>query len=110
MGVDDAFVEAELRRARTYTVVYLKAGPNADHPERAAIVSAHVKRNFNLKLDGAVAVVGPMRSEGEVVGLYIFNRSREEAAQLIAGDPAVEAGIFVYEVQQMMAFPGDTLA
>ena len=110
MGVDDAYVDAELARAATYSVVYLRAGPRSDHPDRDAIVGAHVKRNFQLKLDGAIAVVGPMLDDGDVRGLYIFNRLPEDADALIAADPAVEAGIFVYEVQQMMAFPGDVLA
>jgi uncharacterized protein YciI len=111
VGVDDAYVASELARAKTYTVVYLKAGPRyEDHPDRDALTYDHVKRNFDLKLSGDIAVVGPTRTDGDVRGLYIFNRSLDEASQLIAADPAVEAGIFVYEAQELMAFPGDTLA
>jgi hypothetical protein len=51
-----------------------------------------------------------MRAEGDVRGLYIFNCGTEEARQLIAADPAVSAGIFTFEVQELMAFPGDALA
>jgi hypothetical protein len=111
MGVDDAYVAGELARAKTYTVVYLKAGERyADHPDRDAVTYQHVKRNFDLKLSGQIAVVGPMRTEGDVRGLYIFNCDVDEATQLIATDPAVEAGIFRFEAQELMAFPGDTLA
>jgi hypothetical protein len=111
VGVDDAYVAGELARARTYTVVYLKAGPRyEDHPERDALTYEHVKRNFDLKLSGQIAVVGPMRTEGDVRGMYIFNCGMEEATQLIATDPAVAAGIFVFDVQELMAFPGDVLA
>jgi hypothetical protein len=111
VGVDDAYVAGELARAKTYAVVYLKAGPRyADHPERDAITYEHVKRNFDLKLSGHIAVVGPMRSEGDVRGLYIFNCGADEATELIATDPAVSAGVFTFDVQELMAFPGDTLA
>jgi hypothetical protein len=110
VGVDDAYVASELARAKLYTVVYLKAGPNYHAPDADDLVGQHVKRNFDLKLSGDIAVVGPMRSEGDVRGLYIFNCDVARATELIAEDPAVVAGFFVYEVQELMAFPGDTLA
>jgi hypothetical protein len=111
VGVDDAYVASELARAKTYTVVYLKAGPRyADHPDRDALTDEHVKRNFDMKLDGSLALVGPMRSDGDVRGLYIFNCGRDDAIALIEDDPAVRAEIFTFETQELMAFPGDALA
>jgi hypothetical protein len=111
VGVDEAYVASELARAKLYTIVYLRRGPAyEDHPARDAITFEHVKRNFDMKLAGDLAVVGPTRSEGEVVGIYIFNVDRAAAARLIEEDPAVAAGIFTYEAQDLMAFPGDALA
>jgi hypothetical protein len=110
VGVGDEYVASELARARLYTIVYLRPGPRYDDPDDGGLVYAHVKRNFELKLAGDIAVVGPTRSEGEVCGLYIFNCDPARATELIETDPAVEAGFFTFEVQALMAFPGDTLA
>ncbi|HVT78553.1 MAG TPA: YciI family protein [Acidimicrobiales bacterium] len=110
MGVTPEFIQAELARAKTYAVVYLLAGPRYDdHPDGDALVMAHVTRNFELKADGVLAIVGPTRSDGDVRGLYIFNCDPAQAARLIEDDPAVAAGMFRFEVQSLMAFPGDTL-
>jgi YCII-related domain-containing protein len=111
VGVTPEFIQGELARAKTYTVVYLLAGPRYDdHPDGDALVMAHVTRNFEMKAEGVVAIVGPMRSDGDVRGLYIFNCDPVEATRLIEADPAVAADIFRFEVQTLMAFPGDTLA
>jgi uncharacterized protein YciI len=111
VGITPEFIQGELARAKTYTVVFLFAGPRYDdHPDGDALVMAHVTRNFEMKADGVLAVVGPMRSEGDVRGLYIFNCDPVEATRLIEDDPAVAAGIFTFGVQTLMAFPGDTLS
>ncbi len=104
------FIQSELARAKEYTVALLKDGPNWNHENRDAIVGAHAMRNFDLRAEGKLAIVGPMRSEGDVRGLYIFNLGPDETAEVLDGDPSIEAGIFVYETQTMMAFPGDALA
>ena len=109
MGVTPEFVQSELARAKEYSVALLKDGPNWNHAERDQIVGAHAMRNFELRDQGTLAIVGPMRSDGDIRGLYIFNCTPEETAVILDGDPSVEAGIFVYEVHKMMAFPGDAL-
>ena len=109
MGVTPEFIQSELARAKEYTVALLKDGPNVEHPDRDRIVGAHAMRNFELRAEGKLAIVGPMRSEGDVRGLYIFNLGLAETCAELEGDPSIEAGIFVYETQTMMACPGDAL-
>ena len=109
MGVTPEFVQGELARAKEYTVAFLKDGPNWNHEDRDGLVGAHAMRNFELRAEGKLAIVGPMRSDGDIRGLYIFNLPPHDVAPILESDPAVEAGIFVYEMQTMMAFPGDAL-
>jgi hypothetical protein len=44
-----------------------------------------------------------------VCGIGIFNADVKETQQIMDGDPAVRAGIFVYDVHRCSSFPGDTL-
>jgi hypothetical protein len=42
-------------------------------------------------------------------GLCIFNAGTEESKKIMEEDPAVHAGIFVFEVHPCRGFPGDQL-
>jgi hypothetical protein len=39
-------------------------------------------------------------------GLYIFDRTPAEAQEIMGGDPEVWAGVFVFDVHLLVAFPG----
>jgi hypothetical protein len=45
----------------------------------------------------------------QVLVLCIFSTTAEEATEIIEGDPAVQAGIFVFSVHAARGFPGDAL-
>jgi hypothetical protein len=56
-----------------------------------------------------LAIVCPIVDDSEWSGLGIFDATPEEVARIMDDDPAVEAGIFTYEVHPIRGFPGDSL-
>ena len=110
MGVDPDEFRAALRTARTYAVVYLIDGPDPSPANRDDVVMAHAMRNYELHKAGVMNVVGPMRSDNRVRGLCIIDGDLAKAKEVMDGDPAVQAGIFAYELDELMSFPGARLA
>jgi hypothetical protein len=87
----------------------LRGGPKLKEPDAQRIIWEHGRRNFELRAQGKLAIVCPIRDESDVCGIGIFNADVEETQQIMDGDPAVKAGIFVYDVHRCSSFPGDTL-
>jgi len=42
-------------------------------------------------------------------GIYLFDATPEQADALLRDDPAVQAGVFIFEVHPVRSFPGDKL-
>jgi hypothetical protein len=64
---------------------------------------------MKLKAEGKKALVGPLEGGGDLVGITVFAVGVEEARALMEDDPAVRAGIFVYDVATWYGAPGDGL-
>lgn len=109
MGISDEEFRAALSTARPYVIAHLVAGPNADDPDREAIVFAHAKRNVELHQAGVMSIVGPVVTDNRIRGVCIFSCDSDEARRVLDGDPSIEAGIFTYELLEVFTFPGSTL-
>lgn len=92
------------------SLVLLRPGEAYARDGRDEIVWEHGRRNFELRADGLLSIVGPVPDEGDLRGLAIFATSPDETRRLMADDPAVQAGIFTVEVHGFRSFPGDALA
>ena len=108
-AITDDYMYEMLQKTKEYTIAILKPGPVADHPDTQKIIWEHGRRNFTLRSSGMMAIVCPVTIEANVSGICIFNVSPEDVIKIMDGDPAVEAGIFVYEVFPCRSFPGDCL-
>lgn len=98
-----------LPTAEQYSVVILKRGPRFGDESSAQIIWEHGRRNFGLRDDGVLAVVLPVSDESDVCGIGVFAATVDETAALMADDPGVAAGVFVYQVHACRGFPGDAL-
>jgi hypothetical protein len=107
--ITDEYMRQMLPTAKSYSVVILKATPKRAEPGADKIVWEHGRRNFALRQDGLLAIVCPAEGGGEVRGISIFNASVEETKKIMDEDPAVKAGVLVYEVHACRGFPGDSL-
>jgi uncharacterized protein YciI len=92
---------ADERGMRPYVLVILKTGPatNLSDEERTRLFNGHMANINRLAEEGRLVVAGPLgANERQYRGIFIFTVSTiEEAAALVATDPAVEAGVFAYE-------------
>jgi len=110
-AITDEYMQQMLTKTKDYHIVLLKQGPKAaGYPEIKKLLWEHARRNFSLRADGLLSIVCPITAETGVSGMGIFNASAEETKNIMDGDPAVQAGVFVYEIHPCKSFPGDSLS
>ena len=107
--ITDDFMRQMLSKTKTYSVVILKATPKRSEPGADKLVWEHGRRNFALRAQGLLSIVCPIAGDSEVRGVEIFSIGIEEVKKTLDDDPAVKAGILIYEVYTCRSFPGDTL-
>jgi hypothetical protein len=107
--VSNEYMQDRLAKARTYTLVLIREGPNWDSAERESIIWEHGRRNMGLEIDGLLSIVCPVFDDSLLCGLYLFDRTVEEASKIIEEDPGVTAGIFSYDLHPVVGFPGSML-
>src|SRR5579871_415359 len=96
--ITDDEMRQMMTTTRPYTVIILKATPKLQEPGMDKIVWEHGRRNFQLRAEGKLSVVMPIRDGSGVTGVGIFNATAEETKAIMDGDPGVQAGIFTYEL------------
>jgi len=110
-GVTDDYMREMLRTTNRYTLVILHRTSKRGEPGADRIVWEHGRRNFELRRDGLLCIVGPVvKDETDVTGVCIFSIDLRQTRMLMDEDPAVKAGIFTYEAHLIEGFPGDALA
>lgn len=107
--ITDEFMRQMRSQTREYSIVLLKATAARAAQGADAIVWEHGRRNFELRAEGVLAIVCPITDGSGLAGLGIFNASLERTREIMDGDPAVQAGLFTYEVHPCRSFPGDAL-
>lgn len=98
-----------LGRSRIYSLVLLTPGPTPHPADRDQVVWEHGRRNFALREQGVMNLVGPITDDSDFRGMCILRTDQQEAEQIMAGDPAVQAGIFRFQIHPWRSFPGDAL-
>ncbi|WP_080777770.1 YciI family protein [Chryseobacterium phocaeense] len=88
---------------KAYTIVMLTAGTAKieDKAKKSELMKGHMTNIGKLADEGKIVVAGPFleKNKENYRGMFIFNtKSREEAEQWVKTDPAVQAGIFSYEI------------
>jgi hypothetical protein len=107
--ITDEYMRQMLGLARQYCLVILKAGPKKHAAGADKIIWEHGRRNFELRASGILAIVCPINDGSEVCGVGIFTVPAEEVKKLMEEDPAVRAGILLYETHVCRGFPGSVL-
>jgi uncharacterized protein YciI len=95
-------LNADERGMKHYVFCILKTGSNttATDEEKNNLFKGHMANITRLAKEGKLALAGPfMKNDKNYRGLYIFNVGTiEEAKELVATDPAVQANIFEAEL------------
>lgn len=109
MPISDEYMRQMLAATRNYSLVILKIGPHRHDEGAASIIWEHGRRNFALRAEGVLSIVCPIADGSEVAGIGIFDASAEDVRKIMDEDPAVKAGILIYEVHPCRGFPGSSL-
>jgi uncharacterized protein YciI len=100
---DSATKKAE-PNIKQFWLVILKTGPKdkeiKDSTERSKLFAGHFANMERLYYDGLLKVAGPFgKNELTWRGLFILDcKTKEEAEVNVKTDPAVAAGIFIYDI------------
>ena len=107
--ITDDDMRQMLAATRNYSLVILKIGPHRHDEGAASIIWEHGRRNFAFRAEGVLSIVCPIADGSEVAGVGIFDASAEDVRKIMDEDPAVKAGILIYEVHPCRGFPGSSL-
>jgi len=107
--ITDDFMRDMLQKTESYCFVILKPGPNRNTPDADKIIWEHGRRNFVLRADGILSIVCPVAGGKDLAGIGIFSTSVDETRRIMDADPAVKAGVLVYDAYSCRSFPGDAL-
>lgn len=107
--ITDEQMKERLGRARDYTLAILKTTPKTFEDESRPIIWEHGRRNMALREAGILAIVCPATDDSDVAGIDVFGATPEVVAEILAGDPAIQAGVLGYEIHSVRGFPGDAL-
>jgi uncharacterized protein YciI len=88
---------------KPYTIVMLTTGSTKidDKAQMGELMKGHMTNIGKLANEGKIVVAGPFleKNKENYRGMFIFNtKSKEEAEQWVKTDPAVQAGVFSYEI------------
>ncbi|WNI35721.1 YciI family protein [Chryseobacterium sp. SG20098] len=88
---------------KPYTIVMLTTGTTKieDKAKMGELMKGHMSNIGKLANEGKIVVAGPFleKNKENYRGMFIFNtQSKEEAEQWVKTDPAVQAGVFSYEI------------
>ncbi|SIQ03549.1 Uncharacterized conserved protein YciI, contains a putative active-site phosphohistidine [Chryseobacterium sp. RU37D] len=88
---------------KPYVIVMLTTGTAKieDKTKMADLMKGHLANISKLADEGKVVVAGPFleKNKENYRGMFIFNtKSKEEAEQWVKTDPAVQTGVFNYEI------------
>lgn len=108
MTTDDQ-MRAMLKTLKPYTLVVLHSTARERDAAVEKIIWEHGRRNFELRAQGSLVIVCPVRDGSDVAGIGIFTTNSEETKAIMDGDPGVQGGIFTYEIHPTSSFPGSTL-
>ena len=108
-AITDTFMREMISKTKNYCVVLLKHGPNWNMDGSEKIIWEHGRRNFALKMRGALPIVCPVSDGSDLSGVGIFDTDANELKIIMDEDPGVKQGIFIYEIHPCRSFPGSSL-
>jgi len=107
-GVTDEQIQQVAATARPLSMVQLRWAPDRRQDGADAIELEHQRRMVSLRADGVIAVLCPVLSD-TVAGVAVLALAVDEARELMAHDPCVQAGMMTVEVLPCLGFPGDAI-
>jgi uncharacterized protein YciI len=98
---------------RTYILALLFRGPNpvADPKKSEELFRGHMSNSARMYEAGKLLIAGPFLDKTDLRGIWIFDSdSIDEVKKLVAGDRAVQEGMFRVEYHPWYSAKGITIA
>ena len=108
-AITDHYMHEMIQKTKPYTLVILHKTAKLNDVGAKEIVWEHGRRNFELRSDGKLNIVCPVRDDSDISGVGVFSTNLEDTRKIMDEDPAVKAGILLYEMHPTSSFPGDSL-
>ena len=99
-------IQALAQTAKPYSLAILHWEPGRTMAGADAIELEHQRRMVSLRAEGVIAVLLPVASDS-MAGVAVMTVSVEKAAEIMAGDPCVQAGMMRCDVLLCHGFAGD---
>ncbi|CAN5763188.1 hypothetical protein BH11BAC4_BH11BAC4_26560 [soil metagenome] len=100
-------------RIQLFFFLMIKTGPKQDFDSvgKAKLFEGHMANMKRLYYDGILKVAGPFgKNDFSWRGIFIFDcKTKEEAEQIVATDPAVAAGLFAVDIVPWYGEPNGSL-
>ena len=106
--VTDEQIQELVTSGKPFSVALLWWGANRYMDGADAIELEHQRRMVSLHADGTIAVLCPAQSD-KLAGVAVMTASRDDARNVMDGDPCVQAGMINCDVYPVLGFPGDTV-
>jgi hypothetical protein len=107
-GITDEQIRQLAATAKPYSLALLWWGPHRHMDGAEATELEHQRRMVQLRADGVIAILCPATSE-TLAGVAVLNAPPEQARDIMADDPCVQAKMILCEVHACRGFPGDGL-
>jgi hypothetical protein len=107
-NVTDEQIQQLAATAKPFSLALLWWGPERHRDGADAIELEHQRRMVSLHADGVIPVLCPGKSD-TLAAVAVMNVPPEEAREIMAGDPCVQAEMIRCEVHAGVGFPGDAI-
>jgi hypothetical protein len=107
--ITDDYMRHMMTQTKTYTLMILKFGPNAQREDVKQLIWEHGRNNFKLRAEGLLSIVCPVAAQTEIAGIGLFNADEATVHERLKDDIAIREGVFTYELMPVRSFPGDSL-
>ncbi len=98
---------------KQYYFVMLTKGENSgklDSATSSRAIIGHLKNIKKMQDEGKLDIVGPFGDNGNWRGIFIFNLPKQtDVEELLKNDPAIQAGMFKYEIHPWWSEKGLSL-
>jgi uncharacterized protein YndB with AHSA1/START domain len=107
--ISDETMRARLSETKSYTLALLYRTEKYSSPAVDPVIWEHGRRNMALVAAGELQVVMPVGDETGLAGIGVFGGDERHVAAILAGDPAIRAGVLRYTLHTARGFPGSAL-
>ena len=107
-SVTDEHIQELAGTAKPFSIAMLWWTPDRHQDGAETIELKHQRRMISMHADGVIAVLCP-GTDDILAGVAVMTVGQDEATEIMAADPCVQAGMMRCDVHSGVGFPGDSI-